>query len=169
MVQTYWLIGREIVEVEQVGEQRANYGKNLLARLSEKLQAEYKRGFGIDTLKQARKIYVIYQTDRVKKLDAVRRKLSTTPSFSSNLSWIHYRALIRVKRVEARKFYEKEAIENCWSARELERQIGSLLFDRLAKSKDNPTKSARLFLSYSFFLTICAITPKYLIKFLILK
>jgi predicted nuclease of restriction endonuclease-like (RecB) superfamily len=64
----------------------------------------------------------------------VRRE--SIPKFNSNLSWIHYRALMRENRPQARAFYELEAAKNCWSGRELERQMGSLLFERLLKNKD---------------------------------
>ncbi len=134
MVKAYWLIGQEIVQEEQYGKERSEYGKAVLKNLSERLQKQYKKGFGVDTLEQARKFYVTYQG--VKKSDALRRKSGLIPSLSPNLSWTHYRALIRVKRPEVRQFYEIEAEKNHWSSRELERQIGSLLFDRLAKSRD---------------------------------
>ncbi len=134
MVKAYWLIGQEIVQEEQYGKKRSEYGKAVLKNLSERLQKQYKRGFGVDTLEQARKFYLTYQ--KVIKSDALNRKSELTPSLNPNLSWTHYRALIRVKRPEARQFYEIEAEKNHWSSRELERQIGSLLFDRLAKSKD---------------------------------
>src|SRR3990167_1125217 len=134
MVKAYWLIGQEIVQEEQYGKERSEYGKAVLKNLSLRLQKQYKRGFSVDTLEQARKFYLTYQ--KVTNSDAVRRKSELTPSLSPNLSWTHYRALIRVKRPEARQFYEIEAEKNHWSGRELERQIGSLLFDRLAKSKD---------------------------------
>ena len=134
MVKAYWLIGQEIVREEQYGKERSEYGKAVLKNLSERLQKQYKKGFGVDTLEQARKFYITYQ--KVKKSDALSRKSDLTPNLSPNLSWTHYRALIRVKRPEARQFYEIEAEKNHWSSRELERQIGSLLFDRLAKSKD---------------------------------
>lgn len=133
MVKAYWLIGQEIVEEEQFGYERSEYGTAVLHNLSTRLQQQYKRGFSVDTLERARKFYIIYQ--EVENSAAVRRK-SQLPSLNPNLSWIHYRALIQVKRLEARQFYEIEAIKNRWSGRELERQIGSLLFDRLAKSRD---------------------------------
>lgn len=98
-----------------------------------RLQEQYGRGFSVDTLEQARNFYIIYQG--VENSDALRRK-SQLPDLNPNLSWIHYRALIRIKKPEARQFYEIEAAKNRWSGRELERQIGSLLFDRLAKSRD---------------------------------
>ena len=134
MVKAYWLIGQEIVQEEQYGKERSEYGKAVLTHLSERLQKQYRKGFGVDTLEQARKFYLTYQ--EVKKSDAVRRKSAPPPDLSPNLSWTHYRSLIRVKRPEARQFYEIEAQKNHWSSRELERQIGSLLFDRLAKSRD---------------------------------
>ena len=107
MVKAYWCIGREIVEEEQFGRDRAEYGKAVLKELSNKLQTRYKRGFSVDTLEQARKFYIIYQEDE--KSDALRRKSKDTLNFDSKLSWTHYRALIRIKRTEARKFYEIEA------------------------------------------------------------
>lgn len=135
MVQAYWLIGREIVEEEQYGKERAEYGKAVLKGLSERLQKKYNKGFSVDTLEQVRKFYTIYQVD--KNSDAVRRKSDEGIVYlNPNLSWTHYRALIRIKRSEARKFYEIESIKNNWSARELERQVGSLLFERIAKSMD---------------------------------
>ena len=134
MVKAYWLIGQEIVQEEQYGKERSEYGKAVLKNLSLRLQKQYKRGFSVDTLEQARKFYLIYH--EATKSDALRRKSDLMPSLNSNLSWTHYRALIRIKRPEARQFYEIEATKNRWSSRELERQIESLLFDRLAKSKD---------------------------------
>lgn len=135
MVQAYWHIGNYIVEDEQGGDKRAEYGKALLKKLSVKLNREFGAGFGIDTLEHARKFYLAYSTLHPRKSDALRRK-SQAPRFSANLSWTHYRALMRVARPEARQFYEIEATKNRWSARQLERQISSLLYDRLAKSKD---------------------------------
>lgn len=135
MVKAYWQIGKEVVEEEQHGKERAEYGKSVLEKLAVKLKAKYVRGFGVDTLEQARRFYLTYQLPAVSKSDAVRRK-SETPAFNPNLSWTHYRLLMKITRLEARVFYELEASKNHWSSRELDRQINSLLFDRLAKSKD---------------------------------
>lgn len=136
MVKAYWLMGQEIVEEEQYGRERAEYGKAVLKTLSTKLQQRYLKGFGVDTLEQARKFYITYQSyGTSKKSDALRRK-SKIPVFDPKLSWTHYRTLMRIQRPEVRKFYAIEASNNNWSSRELERQVGSLLFDRLAKSKD---------------------------------
>jgi len=144
-VKAYWLIGRDIVEEEQSGVQKADYGVYLIKEISIRLMKEFWRGFGITTVKDIRQFYLIYQAscNNLQKSHAVRgqfdnylKKKSCMPQFYSNLSWTHYRALMRIDRPEARKFYEIEASKNNWSARELERQIGSLLYDRLAKSKD---------------------------------
>lgn len=128
-VTAYWLIGRAIVEEEQTGEERAQYGAFLLHEISLRLIKEFGKGFGRSTIADIRKFYLTYQ-----KVHALRGQ--STPQFSSNLGWIHYRALMRDSRSEARSFYELEAEKNHWSGRELERQMGSLLFDRLAKSRD---------------------------------
>lgn len=134
MVHTYWNIGRYIVEEEQTGEARAEYGKELLRKLSKRLNKEFGRGFGLSTLEDVRKFYLVYSLSPTKS-HAVRGELEM-PNFQPNLSWTHYRLLMRVTRPEARSFYEIEASKNNWPSRVLERQIGSLLFDRLSKSKD---------------------------------
>lgn len=129
-VKAYWLIGRDIVEEEQKGRERAEYGSFLLQEISVRLSKDFGRGFGLATVKDMRRFYLVYELNR----HAVRGE--SIPTFKSNLSWIHYRALMREDRPEARSFYELEAEKNCWSGRELERQMGSLLFDRLSKSRD---------------------------------
>lgn len=136
MVKAYWLIGRDIVEEEQHGQKRAEYGRAVLRRLSSTLKKEHGRGFGVDTLERARKLFLLYQVDIREGKSAALRRNSEVFEFNPALSWTHYRTLIKISRPEARAFYEKEAAANSWSARELDRQVGSLLFDRLAKSKD---------------------------------
>lgn len=154
-----WLIGREIVEEEQRGKKRAGYGETLLADLSARLTVEFGRGWSLRQLEYCRSFYCVYsalinmeKTNAVRSIftaplvgddgqitNAVRAELpeSWQPgALHPHLSWTHYRTLLRVGRFEARNFYEIEAIHNAWSARELERQISSLLFDRLAKSQD---------------------------------
>lgn len=135
MVKAYWHIGNYIVEEEQAGAKRAGYGKALLKTISVKLNKEFGRGFGVNTLEDIRRFYLTYTTAQTGKSHTVCGKLDT-PKFSPNLSWSHYRALMRIIRPEARRFYEIEAVKNRWSVRELEQQINTLLFDRLAKSKD---------------------------------
>ena len=124
MVLAYWNIGREILEEEQKGKARAEYGQRLLERLSCKLISDFGRGFDVSNLWNMRKFYQTYPI-----LDAVRRELS----------WTHYRLLIRIEKPDARGFYEQECIAGKWSIRELERQKSSLLFERLSLSKDKNT------------------------------
>jgi len=121
MVIAYWHIGREIVEEEQHGKLRADYGVKLISVLSARLSRDFGKGFDERNLFYMKQFYLTFP-----KLNAVR----------SELSWTHYRILMRVDNLNARAFYEIECIKNNWSARELERQKGSLLFERLALSKD---------------------------------
>ncbi len=121
MVQAYWLIGREIVTEEQAGARRADYGRKLLESLSLRLARKFGEGFDPSNLWNIRRFYCTFPI-----LDALRLELS----------WTHYRILMRVENPQARKFYEIECVKNNWSSRELERQKGSLLFERLALSKD---------------------------------
>jgi predicted nuclease of restriction endonuclease-like (RecB) superfamily len=121
MVAAYWEIGRVIVEEEQQGQQRAEYGKALITELSNRLKSEFGKGFDPSNLVKMRTFYLSYPI-----LDALRPELS----------WTHYRLLLRVEKPEARAFYETEAVNSQWSTRELERQIHSLLFERLALSRD---------------------------------
>lgn len=137
-----WLIGKQIVEAEQGGEQRAEYGKALITSLSKQLTNEYGSGFSVSALKYMRLFFLTYPA-LLTKSHALRDQLDKADDHSwktgllhPNLSWMHYRTLLKVDRQEARDFYEIEAIRNGWSARQLERQIASLLFDRLLKSRD---------------------------------
>src|SRR5215475_12259536 len=151
-----WLIGREIVEEEQRGKKRARYGEQLLRDLSSRLTVEFGKGFSVDNLELYRRFFLEYPSLLgSEKSDAVRRKSSDLlpaanleiphalrgeswqpGQLHSNLSWTHYRRLLRVDNAKAHAFYEIESINNNWSARELERQINSLLYERLALSKD---------------------------------
>ncbi len=121
MVACYWQIGRLIVEEEQRGKVRAGYGKRIIEALSKKLSDEFGKGFNQRNLWFMRSFYLAYP-----KMNALR----------SELSWTHYRLLLRVEKPEARAFYEAETVNARWSTRELERQINSLLFERLALSRD---------------------------------
>lgn len=143
MVNAYFNIGKEIVEEEQNGYERAEYGSFILKELSQKLALKYAKGFGISTLKDIRQFYLVYESQISHSVRGQSLEVSNDSYLQADsirgyfkLGWIHYRALMRVSRLEARQFYEIEAIKNNWSGRELERQIGSLLFDRLAMSKD---------------------------------
>ena len=159
MVHTYWLIGREIVEVEQHGKERAGYGEELMNRLAERLAARYGKGFGPRTLRRVRLFYLTFPkgsallpdpstTDKwtapvskssVREIwTALLSKSGTFENaiFPPHLGWTHYLVLMRVENPTARAFYEIETARESWASRELERQVTSLLFERLAKSRD---------------------------------
>lgn len=121
MVQSYWEIGRLIVEDEQQGESRAEYGKQQLQQLSQQLTERLGKGFDITNL---RKMRTFYQAFPIR--DALRLELS----------WTHYRTLLRIDNPQARDWYLHETITQSWSARALERQIGTLYYERLLASQD---------------------------------
>ena len=123
MTQTYFQIGKRIVEEEQGGETRAEYGKSLLKLLSVQLINEFGKGFSVDNLENMRRFYLAFQ-----KSETVSRKFE--------LSWSHYIFLTRIENIDERNFYEIESIENSWSLRELKRQFDSGLFERLKLSSD---------------------------------
>lgn len=123
MTQTYFQIGKRIVEEEQGGQIRAEYGKSLLKLLSVELINEFGKGFSVDNLENMRRFYLAFQ-----KSETVSRKFE--------LSWSHYIFLTRIENINERNFYEIESIENSWSLRELKRQFDSGLFERLKLSSD---------------------------------
>jgi predicted nuclease of restriction endonuclease-like (RecB) superfamily len=155
MVIAYWLIGREIVEALQSGEDRAEYGQSLLNDLSEQLGKRFGQGFSITNLRYFRLFYQTF-SDREPaihhsasdELAAVvegavsvdlKTALDTTDKlkgFSPKLSWTHYRTLCKVEHRAERRFYEIEAEKAGWSVSVLERQIHTSLFGRLLKSRD---------------------------------
>ena len=120
-VQTCWEIGRYIVEFEQGGEARAGYGKQLLPTLAEALTAEFGKGFDTTNLRHMRGFFLAFPIR-----DALRRELS----------WTHYRTLLKVDSDSARQWYMHEAATQNWSTRALERQIGTLYYERLLASQD---------------------------------
>jgi predicted nuclease of restriction endonuclease-like (RecB) superfamily len=154
MVETYWQIGRRIVEEEQQGAMRAKYGKRLLQELAEQLTQEFGSGFSISNLEYMRKFFLAYRERLASKPQTVSGILPDTaldqPSGSARphvielmtsgspfrLSWSHYVFLIGIKAETERNFYEIESINQNWSLRELKRQFNSSLFERLALSRD---------------------------------
>lgn len=123
MTQTYFQIGKRIIEEEQGGETRAEYGSSLLKNLSSELIKEFGKGYSEQNLKNMRQFYLIYQKRQ-------------TVSSEFKLSWSHYIFLTRIENIDERNFYEIESIENSWSLRELKRQFDSGLFERLKLSSD---------------------------------
>lgn len=120
MVAAYWHIGQAIVEREQAGEARAGYGERLIEILSVQMKAERLKGFGRRNLAWMREFYLKFPN-----LHALR----------AELSWTHYRLLLKVESDAGREFYEIEAVAGNWSTRELERQINSFFFERTAASQ----------------------------------
>lgn len=118
MLNLYWNIGKAIMEIQQ-GDERANYGDAVIEKLSEKLTAEFGKGFSKRNLERMRKFYIYFP-------------IATT--VSSQLSWSHYLEIIKIEEKSKRSFYIKETINARWSVRELQRQIGSLLYERLLLS-----------------------------------
>jgi predicted nuclease of restriction endonuclease-like (RecB) superfamily len=135
MVNAYWLIGREIVEVEQAGASRATYGTELLERLSKQLRARFGEGFGVRTLEFIRRFYLAFPAGSKIPKSLLSESGSQAVAFSPALSWTHYIILSRVANEQARSFYEIEAARERWSVRQLERQIAALLYERLATNR----------------------------------
>lgn len=128
MVEAYWKIGKEIYEA--CGEnERAAYGKQILAELSRKLSAEFGKGFDESNLRTMRRFYLAFPIQ-----DAVRPELS----------WTHYRELIKVADRDAREFYLDEAAKAGWSSRQLQRQIHTMYYDRILASKDKDSVAAEI-------------------------
>lgn len=125
MVHTYFEIGKMIVEDEQQGKAKAEYGKHVLKELSKQLTEKFGKGFSVENLDRMRFFYKTYSNS-----------ISSTPLTKFTLSWSHYLILMRIKNADERSFYEIESTANHWSLRNLERQMNSLLFERLALSRD---------------------------------
>ena len=124
MVHAYWQVGKYIVEYEQQGKERAEYGKGVINELSNKLVDEFGNGFTITNLKYMRQLYLIFPIGH---------------ALRDQLSWTHYRSLLKVANKEARNFYIEECIKENWSSRQLDRQINTLFYERLLSSHDKRT------------------------------
>jgi predicted nuclease of restriction endonuclease-like (RecB) superfamily len=155
MTGTYWSIGRYIVEFEQGGKSRAEYGEELLKRLAADLKNRCGRGFAVDNLQRMRVFYLAYPAPQIyatpsrksgrrdtgsRKYATLSRKLPATSitEFAAHfrLPWSAYVRLLSVKNEQARKFYETEALRGGWSVRQLDRQINSLFYERTALSRN---------------------------------
>jgi len=149
MTAVYWEIGRRIVETEQAGAVRANYGDELIKQLANDLSAQFGRGFGVVNLSQMRRFFLVwpskgfFQTPSKKSLtpmliNAIWDGSSSNPVRANQfpLPWSAYVRLLSVKSPEARTFYETEALRLGWSVRQLDRQIGSQFYERIALSQN---------------------------------
>lgn len=121
MVEAYWQVGKRIVEEEQKGKKKADYGTFLISDISRRLTHDLGPGFSEQSLRNMRQFYSLFP---------IRSALR------SELSWTHYKILIRVENIEARHFYLNECAESHWSTRQLERQVYSFYYERLLVSKD---------------------------------
>lgn len=164
LVATYWLIGRRIVEYEQKGKERAEYGKALLKRLSVDLTNHFGKGFGYINLNLMRQFYLTYPPQKILQTvseefdttvksqtatgklpssggEGIIQKVQTLSGISEKLSrkfplsWSHYCLLLRLDETFKREFYEAECIRGNWSVRQVDRQIQSMLYERTALSK----------------------------------
>ena len=120
MVEAYWHIGKSIV-AEQGGEERAEYGAQLIDELSKRMTQDFGKGFTATNLKYMRQFYLTFPNSH---------------ALRDQLSWTHYRLLMRVENERARQFYLDEAVKSQWSTRQLERQINTLFYERLLASRD---------------------------------
>lgn len=128
---TYYSLGKWIVEVQQEGQERAQYGKKVIKALSDHLTEKFGRGFSKANLEFFRRFYLNYE-DRI--AETVFRQLEENPPFI--VSWSHYLQLMRIENKEERSFYEIESAKSGWGIRTLQRQYNSSLYERLALSRD---------------------------------
>lgn len=150
MVLAYWQIGRVIVEQEQAGEAKAIYGQGLLKELSKKITEEFGKGYTETNLRYFRQFYLTFPPAKKHhalrdesenavtkpKRHAVRDELENPSTLRKELTWTHYRLLLRVENQKARDYYIKEAIAQNWSTRALERQINTFYYERIISSKN---------------------------------
>ncbi len=161
MTATYWEIGRRIVEFEQRGEKRAEYGERLLERLSDDLIKRFGKGFSVINIRKMRGFYLGWPLFQIRQTASVEFEPDTAGPISQTVStksqifqtvsgkftlsdiaksfplpWSHYVRLLSVKSLEARSFYEKEALRGGWTVRQLERQIGTQFYERTALSRN---------------------------------
>lgn len=137
-VYTKYQIGQYIVEYEQQGKSRADYGKQVLKDLSARLTERFGNGWSYSNLRQIRQFYLVYSdlTNGVCQIENDKQCLSNQATSVFTLSWSHYLILMRIENPDARSFYEIECTEQQWSVRQLSRQVGSCLYERLALSRN---------------------------------
>ena len=128
MVEAYWNIGKSIIE-EQGGNEKAEYGTGLLKELSKQMTQDFGKGFTVTNLKYMRQFYLTFPNSH---------------ALRDELSWTHYRLLMKVENDNAREFYMQEAVKSQWSTRQLERQINSFFYERLLSSKNKEQVAAEI-------------------------
>jgi len=153
MVEAYWQIGKRIVDEEQAGKERADYGSYLIKRLSKELSMEFGKGFSVANLWNFRQFYLTFPSEE--KLYTLRRELS----------WSHLRLIMRVDNPKAREYYLKEAADQTWSTRQLDRNISTLYYERILSSSDKKKllKNEKTFSQYT---PMAFIKDPYVLEFL---
>lgn len=131
MVQGYWLIGQRIVEEEQNGKERAEYGSFLIKNLANELTLEFGKGFSERTLREIRQFYLTFPDVNIRHSLSATFENAVEKQLFGKLSWTHIRQLLRITNSEARLYYIKEAAENNWSVRTLDRNIATQYYERL--------------------------------------
>jgi len=131
MVQAYWLIGKRIVEEEQNGKERAEYGSFLIKNLSKELTQEFGKGFSEQSLKNFRQFFIVFNDLSIGSTPQSQLTNQKSSTLWSQLSWSHFKALMRVTNSEARTYYIKETADNSWSVRTLDRNIATQYYERL--------------------------------------
>ena len=142
MTAAYWLVGRRIVEFEQSGEERAEYGAALIERLAEDLTGRFDRGFSRQNVQNMRLFYLSYPPEKICQTPSGKSEAAAVEAGFDDLltafplPWSAYVRLLSVRNESAREFYETEALRGGWSVRQLDRQIGSQFYERSALSKN---------------------------------
>lgn len=141
---TYWQIGQLIVEDEQKGKERAEYGKYTLKNLSKKLSLEFGKGFDYTNLSNMRKFYIAFPI---------------VDTLSQQLSWSHYRLLSSQENQHKRDYYLNESIQNSWNVRDLKRQINSLAYERVLEHKKSSTETIQSVLKDPYIFEFLGLKP----------
>ncbi|WP_283162300.1 PDDEXK nuclease domain-containing protein [Elizabethkingia ursingii] len=138
MVEAYWKVGKRIVDEEQEGKERADYGKYIIRNLSEELTKNFGRGFSERSIREYRQFYLLFP-------DFQDNEIWRT--MSAKLTWSHFQKVFKVQNPNARAYYLRESVENQWSVRTLDRNISTLYFERLLMSPENKLKEGKTGLS----------------------
>jgi len=134
MVQEYWLIGERIVVEEQGGKERAEYGKFIITNLSKELNEEFGKGYSVQSLKNFRQFYLVFKELAIGSTLWSQSETENSSTLWSQLSWSHYKCIMRVHDTQARDYYIKETVSNSWSVRTLDRNISTQYYERLLLS-----------------------------------
>jgi len=136
MTATYWEVGRRIVEFEQKGKKRADYGEAIIRQLAHDLTQRFGRGFGVVNLSQMKNFYLAWAPQQIFQTPSEKSAVLSVLAAKFSLPWSAYVRLLSVKNAEARVFYESEALRSGWSVRQLDRQIQSQFYERVALSRN---------------------------------